>query len=331
MLGLARQQIGPVTPTLSGAATVSGDSVAAAQILMGVQIIPPWSDRAPVDVGAVVAFYGIAEGDRAQSRTLYMRQHLLHDRGGFWLGGGFGQIDRNVSFASNGIDAGGWIVWGRKRISATVSTMATNDRELFVSTAVEPEQFAEHFRVADGALTVEYATKRINFETTVGGRAAIEGLKGSRAYAFASFAWRLSRSTQIVFSGGSQLADPLRGTPEWKFASAGVRVGKSSSGSVIPRGPAAPPISYERLDNGQVRFVIDAPFSAASVELAGSFNQWVPVELDLVGTVWTITLPASPGAHQLKVRVNGGEWRVPSNLTTGRDEYRMPVGIIILR
>lgn len=331
ILGLAQQQIGPVTPTLSGAATISGDSVAAAQLLMGVKVIPPWSDRAPIDVGAVVALYGIAEGDRGQSRTLFLRQHLLYDRRGFWIGGAIGQIDRAVSFASNSVDAGGWFLWGRKRVSASVSTLATNDRELFVNTSLAPNLLAERFRVADGSLTLEYAAGRLTLETTVGGRTAIEGLKGSRAYAFGSLAWRVARSAQVVFSGGSQLADPLRGTPEWKFASAGVRFSKSPTGSVIPRGPAAPPLSIEPLLEGKVKITIDAPFSSTSVEIAASFTEWTAVQLDLEGDVWTITLPATPGAHRLKVRVNGGEWRVPSNLTPARDEYGNPVGLLIVR
>jgi hypothetical protein len=330
IFGLAQQQIGPVTPTLSGAATISGDSVAAAQLLMGVEIIPPWSERAPIDIGAVVALYGIAEGDRGQSRTLYLRQHLMYDRRGFWIGGAIGQIDRTASFASNSIDAGGWITWGRKRATAIVSTIATNDRDVFLHTALVPDQFADRVRVADASLTFEYATNRLTLETTVGGRLAIEGLEGSRGFAVGSVAWRIARAVRLVFSGGSQLADPLRGTPEWKFFSAGMRVSKSPSGSVIPRGPAAPPVSAERLADGSMRFVVDAPFSSSSVEVAGTFTEWNAVQLELEGDVWVVTVPAAPGAHRLKIRVNGGEWRVPSNLTAGRDEYGMRYGVIIV-
>lgn len=330
ILGLAQQQIGPVTPTLSGAATISGDSVAAAQVIMGVQFIPPWSDRAPIDLGAVVALYGIADGDRAQSRTLFLRQHLMYDRRGFWVGGAIGQIDRAVSFASNSVDAGGWLSWGRKRLTATVATIATNDRDVFLHTPLVADQFAERFRVADASITFEYAASRVVLESTIGARVAIEGLEGSRGFALASVAWRVARSASLLFSGGSQLADPLRGTPEWKFFSAGLRFSKSPSGSVIPRGPAAPPISAERLTDSTIRFTVDAPFSSSSVEVAGSFTGWTAISLDLEGDTWVATLPAAPGAHRLKVRINGGEWRVPSNLQPGRDEYGVRYGIIII-
>jgi hypothetical protein len=330
ILGLAQQQIGPVTPTLSGAATISGDSVAAAQLLMGAGIIPPWSERTPIDIGAVVALYGIAEGDRGQSRVLYLRQHLRYDRRGFWIGGAIAQIDRTVSFASNSVDAGGWLSWGRKRLTAAVTSIATTDRDVFRHTALVPDQFAERVRVADASLVLEYVTNRFELEATVGGRVAIEGLDGSRGFAVGSIAWRLARSASLVFSGGSQLADPLRGTPEWKFFSAGVRFSKSPSGSVIPRGPAAPPVSAERVADGAMRFTVDAPFSSTSVEVAGTFTEWVAVPLELEGDTWVITLPAASGPHRLRVRVNGGEWRVPSNLTAGRDEYGARYGIIIV-
>src|SRR5262245_12698126 len=46
----ARQQIGVVAPMLRGDATVTSDSVAAVQLLMGVNILPPWTSRAPVDL-----------------------------------------------------------------------------------------------------------------------------------------------------------------------------------------------------------------------------------------------------------------------------------------
>jgi hypothetical protein len=304
--------------------------VAAAQLLMGVEIIPPWSERAPIDIGAVVALYGIAEGDRGQSRTLYLRQHILYDRRGFWAGGAIGQIDRTASFASNSVDAGGWITWGQKRVTAAISTIATNDREVFFNTRLVPDQFADRVRVADGSLTLEYENGRLGLETTVGGRVAIEGLSGSRAFAFGSLAWRIARSARLVFSGGSQLADPLRGTPEWKFASIGVRFSKSQSGSVIPRGPASPPIVAVRVGDSLVKFMIDAPATATSVEVTGSFTDWRPVALEHEGGLWTITVPAAPGAHRLKVRVNGGDWRVPSNLTPGRDEFGARFGIIIV-
>jgi hypothetical protein len=211
-----------------------------------------------------------------------------------------------------------------------VATIATTDRDVFLHTALVPDQFAERLRVADALLTFEYANSRFDLEATAGGRVAIEGLEGSRTFAFASLAWRMARSARLVFSGGSQLADPLRGTPEWNFFSAGVRFSKSPSGSVIPRGPAAPPVSAERLTDSTIRFRVDAPLTSGSVEVAGTFTQWTALRLELDGDTWAITLPADAGAHRLRVRINGGEWRVPSNLQPGRDEFGSRYGIIIV-
>jgi hypothetical protein len=330
ILGLAQQQIGPVTPMISGAATITGDSVAAAQLLMGAKVIPPWSDRAPVDVGAVVALYGIAAGDRGQSRTLYLRQHLLAERGGFWIGGAIGQIDRAASFASNAIDAGAWIGRGRSRITAMLSTTSTTDHEVFRESALTPDQFAQKVRVGDGSLTFEFATNRIDIESTVGGRVALEGLQGSGGFVTMSIGWRVARLARIVVGAASQLADPLRGTPEWRYVSIGMRFANSPSVSAIPRGRAAPALQARRVSDSTVRFMIAAPADAHTVEIAGTFTAWEPVALFHGDSGWEITLPATPGAHHLQVRINRGEWRVPVNLTPGRDEFNTRFGIIVL-
>jgi hypothetical protein len=330
ILGLAQQQIGPFTPTLSAAATISGDSVAAAQLLMGVNVIPPWSDRAPIDVGAVVALYGIAAGDRGQSRALYVRQHLLYDSRGYWIGGAIGQIVRRSSFASNMVDVGGWLVRGNARFTAMISTTGTTDREVFQHTALEPDAFAERARVADGSLSMAYLRNRLELEATVGGRVAIEGLSGSRMFATGSIGWRVTRIARVILSGGSQLADPLRGTPEWRYVGVGVRLSKSPTGSAIPRGPAAPPVRAVRLTDGLVQFTVSAPFEAETVELAATFTGWQAVAVQREGETWGLTMRVPAGAHQVRVRINGGDWRVPVNLTPGRDDFGYRYGVIII-
>ena len=86
-----------------------------------------------------------------------------------------------------------------------------------------------------------------------------------------------------------------------------------------------------RLSADSVALTVDAPLESETVELMGSFTDWFPLRLERAGTVWTITVRATPGVHRLKVRVDGGDWRVPSNLTVSRDEYGAAVGTIILR
>jgi hypothetical protein len=328
--GLAQQQLGSVTPILSVAATIAGDSVAAAQLLMGVKVLPPWTDRAPIDVGAVYALYGIAAGDRGQSRMLYARQHLLLDRGGYWIGGAFGQIDREASFASDAIDVGAWLTKGRTRLTATLSTTGTDDREVFQNTALRPHPFATSVRVADAMVTVEYSGDRFDFDASAGGRVAVAGLDGSRGFASFAVGMRVAQRARAVAAFGSQLADPLRGTPEWRYASIGMRFANARATTGIPAGHAGPALEATRTGDGRARITIAAPASAQRVELAGSLTGWEPVALERGLNGWEITLSAPPGIHRVQVRVNGGEWRVPANLTASRDEFGKRSGLIVL-
>ncbi|HYV96227.1 MAG TPA: glycogen-binding domain-containing protein [Gemmatimonadaceae bacterium] len=319
-----------VTPLLSGALTAAGDSVAAAQLAMGARVVPPWSDRMPVDVGAIIALYGIAAGDRGQARTLYVRQQRLYDRAGLWIGAALSQIDRATTLSSNNIDAGVWLVRGRARFTATLATTSTNDQAVFVNTGFTPNPFASAVRVADASLGIEYVREHLDIDATAGARFSVRDIDGSRGFASASLGWRLSRISQIVISGGTQLADPLRGTPQWKFVSAGIRFANLRPPEGIPAGRRGPVVDVVRTDNGMVRVSVATLLAAQQVEITGTLTKWSPVALQRAGDGWEITFAAPPGLHRVQIRVNGGEWRVPINLPAARDEFGGRSGVIVL-
>lgn len=327
-----QQEMGMFKPLISASATLTGDSVAAAQLYLGVRALPPWSRRMPIDVGAVVAMYGIARGDRGQSRALYVRQHRLSGPGnqsGWWVGGAIAQIDRTTSFGSNAVDLGGWIARGHTQYSVGLSTSRTDDRELFRSTALKPDEFANQFRVVDVTFTAEHARTFVDVDVVAGLRAGLEGLSGSRAFAAASLRYRLQQMTYVIVSGGSQVADPLRGTPEWRFVAVGLRIGNARPGIARPAGLTGPALRYDRLA-GSVRLMIDAPANAMSVEVIGTMTGWEPRALERTEAGWAIVLPAAPGGHQLQVRVDGGAWLPPAGPTTMTDEFGRRVAYIVL-
>jgi hypothetical protein len=320
-----------VTPTLSAAATIAGDSVAAAQLLLGVTVLPPWTSRAPIDFGAVIALYGIAAGDRGQSRAVYARQHLVNEHGGYWAGAAIGQIDRTASFASNAFDVGAWITQGRGRYTATLSTTSTDDHDVFLHTSLKLHPFVEQVRVADAAVTAEFLGETFNMEASVGARFAVKGLDGSRAFASLAVGARVTRLARLVVSFGNQLADPLRGTPEWRYASLGLRFANAPSRAGFPRGRSGPALLAARLDDGRVRITVAAPATAQRVEIAGTLTGWDPVPLVRGAAGWETTLTLPPGAYRVQVRLNRGDWRVPGNLTVVSDEFGQRAGLIIVQ
>jgi hypothetical protein len=315
---------------LSGAATVSGDSLAAAQVLFGATALPPWNNRMPFEVEYVVALYGIVAGDRGQSRTMFARQHYRGERGGYWLGGAFGWIDRTTQFHSNEVDAGVWFLAGRTRLTGSVSTTRTDDNSVFEGTSMPPDLGARHVRVGDATIKIEYSGKRFESEALAGIRRGLEGVRGNHGFATVSAGVRVSRMTQIVLGGGSQLADPLRGTPQWQFVSLGVRMTNVAERPAATRGRVAPPLTALRVDSARVTIHVDAPASARSVEIVGTFTRWDPVSLVRDADGWTVTVSAAAGPHQVQVRVDGGEWRPPANLPAVADEFGQRSGLIVI-
>jgi 1,4-alpha-glucan branching enzyme len=68
------------------------------------------------------------------------------------------------------------------------------------------------------------------------------------------------------------------------------------------------------------------------VELMADFTDWEPVSLVRTPAgVWEITLPIQPGSHRLNVRLDGGDWVVPTNLARVTDEFGSIVGLLLVR
>lgn len=73
----------------------------------------------------------------------------------------------------------------------------------------------------------------------------------------------------------------------------------------------APKSSAPVIPREGVRLSFSSP-SAASVSVAGSFNQWDPERNRLASPdskgVWTITLPLPPGRYEYRFVINNNEW-----------------------
>jgi len=329
--GFLQQTFGPVTPLLSGAATIAGDSVAAAQLILATTTVPPWSDRLPVDFGALVALYGIAAGDRGTSRSAFLRQHVLTDRGGYWLGGSTAQTERERAFASNALELGVWRAVGMTRLTAVTSTVRSADRDVFRNSLPIREPLASKVRVVDATLIGHVGGDRIDLEGVFGMRYGVEGLGGRREFGMLSLAVRAFSDAYVVLSAGSQLADPLRGTPEWEFVSLGLRFASDGADGRIRRSRLGPIVATERDSVGSVVVLIAAPQSAKRVEVQASFTDWLPVPAERMERGWRVVLPATRGSHQVLVRVDGRGWRIPANLPIVVDEYGIRSGLIVVQ
>jgi 1,4-alpha-glucan branching enzyme len=70
---------------------------------------------------------------------------------------------------------------------------------------------------------------------------------------------------------------------------------------------------------------------AETVELMGDFTDWAPVKLDTDGSGWwSVTLPVTPGLHEMNMRIDGGRWVVPAGMARKSDEFGGTVGVFLI-
>ena len=93
----------------------------------------------------------------------------------------------------------------------------------------------------------------------------------------------------------------------------GVLVGRRVVGRGADGGP--PPL-YEMLERrpgvAKVRFTVQVPPTAGSVELVGDFSLWEPERMEQVGEDWIVDMEVPEGLHHFGFLVDG-DWYVPSD------------------
>ena len=66
-----------------------------------------------------------------------------------------------------------------------------------------------------------------------------------------------------------------------------------------------------------------------TVDVMGDFSDWSPLMLQRRGRdLWELSVPLSPGMHQINVRVDRGPWMAPPGMPTMRDSFGGEVGLI---
>lgn len=288
--------------------------------------------------GEVAGFFGGSahqDGGRTTQTLGIGRLHLLGEAGGVWAGGGLGAAwDGAVWRSVRQGEAGAWARISDSYITATFAPVVVEDS----------------IRYSDSKLAYNMAGPRIELSATAGFRSGdrLPTPGGSaRSWGSASVAVWLTRSIGIVGSAGMYPVDFTQGFPGGRFASLGLRLSSvrvrtsaaESRASLITADPeiAMPSRAEVRelrissVSAGMRTITVDA-VAKRSVEIAGDFTDWKPVPLTSDGSgQWSVLLPIGSGMHEINVRVDGGQWLVPSGLASSRDEFGGSVGILIVR
>jgi hypothetical protein len=157
----------------------------------------------------------------------------------------------------------------------------------------------------------------------------------SRRWSAATATVWLSDRVAIVAGGGRQPALPLRGLPARSYGMAGLELAywplaKSSVPVSLPHAPLVRSFDYHVANTGMQRITIRVG-GVETVEIMGDFSDWSPLTLVRRGRdLWELSIPMSPGMHQINVRVDGGQWTAPPNMPTMKDSFNGEVGLMVI-
>jgi hypothetical protein len=315
-----------------------------------------------------IAYDGSVHSDQFDARA---RVHMRFGRGGLWLGGGLDRPIHVPVVSSVEVTGGGaWTRVGRATLSTTVTsffftkiasardsvgaiscTASTDaitgpglDQSVRPSIVVDQaggngvrSECRRESRFSDIEGAIEWSIGPVEVAAQGGYRigGSYDVTPESRRWAAATATYWLSGQLAAVIGGGRQPANPARGLPARSYANLGVmlaywpipkrRVPVSSSATVV---------SFDVRDAGashQQTLVVRVG-GVERVEIMGDFTAWEPKLLTRISRDrWEITLPITPGIHQVNIRVDNGRWRPPPGTPTMRDGYTGEVGILVVQ
>lgn len=280
-----------------------------------------------------IRFEGIVQGggsvheDRTRTGQFMGRGrlHLMGQTAGVALGGGAG---RTWDGEWRNVVQGEGLAWLQ---AADV---------LFLATATPTRVQDTSYVDVEGAIRWRGALLEV---TAFGGVRGGDDIGEQSAWGGASAAWWVLPNLALVAGAGTYPADPTTGYPGGRYLTASIRLAtrppprQAASGRTLYA--TAPPIArpvvagfdVRRVPDGSVLVRVNAP-GARRVEITGDFTLWEPVALREVGPArWEVRLQIPPGLHRMNVRVDGGPWGVPPDVTPLTDDFGGVVGILEVR
>jgi hypothetical protein len=255
------------------------------------------------------------------------RLHFLDLQRGMWAGGGFARTFDGEEWRTTLLgDFGAWF-----RRGGTV-----------VTASVHPQQLQNGDLMSDLDATIDRTLGPVSLSTTLGWRTG-QAERVDLGWISVGATFAVNRRLLASITVGNYPADLMQRLPGAKFVSLSMRL---PTKTMFPRrddrtASATQPVSMSdgvilRISNTDsvksARVVrVRAPASER-VEIMADFTDWQP--LTLVRTpegVWEVTLPVPRGQHRLNVRLDGGEWVVPTNVARVTDEFGGVVGLVIVR
>jgi hypothetical protein len=91
------------------------------------------------------------------------------------------------------------------------------------------------------------------------------------------------------------------------------------------------PVAVVPLDDSRVRLTLRYSGDARSLEIAGTWNGWVPIPLEKgAGNTWSVVLGMEPGIYQYAIVVDGRQWTVPDGVPSEADDFGGVVATLVV-
>ncbi len=275
----------------------------------------------------------------------------IHDHSA-WSGQGIGGARLHVTSRSLGAFSGaaGGRAWdgvrARELRLLELGAWWSSDHAAVVLSA-SPNVLDDSIRFTDAQLAMRMSQGVFDVVASASARSGWRPLERGddrRSWGSVGTSVWFTRWAAIVASAGTYPVDPVQGYPGGRFGSVGLRFGTRAPAATtntpasvrrhhehLVRRAGLDAFSVEQLAGGRLRIVARA-VDATRMEIMGSFTGWRPVPLTR-GTAgeWSVTLPVTPGTHELNVRVNGGRWLVPPGLAFTTDEYGVAAGRLVVQ
>lgn len=332
-------RLGAWTVTGEGAVSVAEDSLGATQAIARLAYAPSRFSVTDAEVSATS--FGVAWPGHHGNRSALVRQSVPL---GSWRVFGAAGGGRTLRFdpltlgydlhtRSQVVNVG--VSGGRGPFAGTVTLQraTTDDWQLMEASGIFLKQVAPSYGLHDAEVEVSWQTPRVGVTLSRGWRAGFGETQGtSNGYGWSAI-WRVAAPLHFIAHGGKQMADPLRGVPEARYAGIVARLQLRRNARVrtlpVSQTREADVVLTPRDGGGDLVIRVDAPRDAV-VEVATSVTDWAPTRLVHDGERFVAHVALTSGTHRVAVRVNGGAWHAPRGLTRVDDEYGGAAGIVVV-
>ena len=276
---------------------------------------------------------------------------------GAWVGGGVARPWRvTVVSTMDLLNAGAWIDVGRATFTATGTTLSMTksgaSQDIASSEACaassnnllgDPDPMAtlepcsSRSRVTDLTVSGRWNLDRFEIAGEAGHRVGqlADVASDSRYWSSGTLTMWVAPRAAFVAGGGRQPSNPARGIPARTFGTFGLMLAYAPTKYSVPvtEMNRARIVSFDTkpVSEGMQKIIVRVA-RVESVDVMGDFSDWSPLTMVRRGRdLWELSVPLSPGRHQINIRTDGGKWVAPPGLPRVDDMFSGEVGVLIVK